>query len=200
MKQTLQIVKFEEADGLINYGGKEFNGAQLTHKNKDGKVFTKSFNERSKDYEKIVSKLRNLEEGEYFTVEIDLNDEYKPWVSIEPATSFGESKPKPTGNSNPYKGGAGKPNTYATPEERAKTQDNIIRQHAVTKAIEILTANKETIDLTKVFDLADDISHYSSTGERPKTTTKGSPRKTTEVVGKKKLESALEEEQYEEFE
>ena len=114
--------------------------------------------------------LMKADAGEFYEVSVVKNDKgYNDWVSIEttsaeapaPAVSKPAAKTAAASASVPVASKSTGGSTYATEEERAKTQVYIVRQSSITAALKMLELNKaKSVSVEETLAIARQFENY----------------------------------------
>lgn len=125
--------------------------------------------------------LKNAQPGQTYEITVVKNDKgYNDWTAATPADAGAPAAPQQTGpaQGQVYQGAkpanaAARPNTFETPEERAKKQVYIVRQSSLSAAINSLSPGaKSTLKSADVIALAKEYEAYvfdSGQGEAAET-------------------------------
>jgi citrate synthase len=148
-------------------GGGTYPAWELIYKAHDGEVRTISKHVNDLKYKpNIKAALESLNAGDAFTLEQEKDEKSGFYNVLTLVKGAGQQQPslpsKPTetasantGNGATSKGNSYSASTYATAEERANTQQFIIRQSSLTNAVATLAVGAKAVNPDDVIKLAE---------------------------------------------
>lgn len=145
-----------ETNATIKGQKGNYTGTELTYKDSEGITKSKAFHSNALKFNAALNNgLNNLAPGDEFTAVLEKKDEFWNWISV----SKGAAAPKTSSNNAPSASAKAAPSTYATAEERAKTQKQIVRQSSLANALKLLELNgnkkattEEAINIAEQFE------------------------------------------------
>ncbi len=161
MKINGKVVDIEFEIDVPKNGGGSYVGTTLTYKDSQGKVQTKSWVQTALNHAAnahIKTALQTLVKGTNFQAEAEKNDKgFWNWTDLK-IVAANESVSKPSEKADNY--ASSKVNsTWQTAEERAQTQIYIIRQNAITNAVNLLKDSYDG-DVETIFNTAKEFEKH----------------------------------------
>jgi hypothetical protein len=150
-------------------GGGTYPGWELVYKTKDGEIRTAAKHVNDLKYKpNLKSDLQALSVGDQFTLDqeknatsgfYDINSIKKGWGEGDPQVPAQAPAEKlPTSNNK--SGNSYNSSSYPTAEERAATQQYIIRQSSLTNAVATLAVGAKAVNPDDVIKLAERYRNY----------------------------------------
>lgn len=137
-----------------------YKGAEIVYKDENGETKTKPFHSNALKFNAALKNgLENLSPGDDFVAVMEKKDGYWNWVSVSKGT--GNAVATQTSSNNAVQTAKPAQNNFATAEERAKTQEYIVRQSSITAALKLLELHGNKKATTRdVISLAQEFEAY----------------------------------------
>lgn len=163
-----KVIEVQVDVNVAKKGGGTYPGCLLTYRDKDGKACEQAFHENVFKFKgHIKETLKLLKAGDSFMMEKEKQGDFWNVMSINQTDGIEAASASVDRVSAPASSSVSKPagkvlgSTYATAEERAKTQVYIVRQSSITAAINYLSLMKVTKASTEeVVAIAKDFEKY----------------------------------------
>lgn len=149
---TGTVVAIDMNATMKKKGGGTYDGVELTFKDGNGKTQTKGFHSKTFDFNtELKSELSSLSVKDEFTAEIEKDGDFWNWKKV----TKGAAPKEDTGTKY-----VKKENNYPTTDERAKTQEYIVKQSSITAALKLLELSKQEVNDDIVLKKADMFFNY----------------------------------------
>lgn len=149
---TGTVVAIDMNATMKKKGGGTYDGVELTFKDGNGKTQTKGFHVKTFDFNtELKSELSSLNVKDEFTAEIEKDGDFWNWKKV----TKGAAPQADTGTKY-----VKKENSYPTTDERAKTQEYIVKQSSITAALKFLELSKQEVNDDTVLKKADMFFNY----------------------------------------
>lgn len=150
---TGTVVAIDMNATMKKKGGGTYDGVELTFKDGNGKTQTKGFHSKTFDFNKeLKSELSSLSVKDEFTAELEKDGDFWNWKKVTKGAA-----PKAEDTGTKY---VKKENNYPTTDERAKTQEYIVKQSSITAALKLLELSKQEVNDDIVLKKADMFFNY----------------------------------------